>query len=98
MKDYADKIMNCFKWGHSFYPLNGELLNAYQECQSSTDVVKIQNEWIQYMENEKKKKSSANKVDDEDYFSQKNTNQNSQSEDDSENDFDSESSETIADD
>ena len=40
----AQDIMSVFKWGHSFLSLNKEWLEAYAECSSSTEVVKIQQE------------------------------------------------------
>ncbi len=43
---YAEKIMSVFKWGHSFLSLNHELLEAYAECSSSTEIVAIQKEII----------------------------------------------------
>lgn len=40
----AKDIMSVFKWGHSFLTLNEEWLNAYAECETSTQVVEVQKE------------------------------------------------------
>ncbi len=45
-KDEAEDIMSVFKWGPSFITLNQELLDAYSECESSTEVVQIQKEYM----------------------------------------------------
>ncbi|TFG33288.1 DUF367 family protein [Candidatus Thorarchaeota archaeon] len=43
-KEEAEETMSVFKWGPSFITLNRELLDAYAECASSTEVVKVQKE------------------------------------------------------
>ena len=43
-KEEAEDTMSVFKWGPSFITLNQELLDAYAECTTSTDVVQIQKE------------------------------------------------------
>ena len=43
-KEEAEDIMAIFKWGPSFITLNRELLDAYAECTSSTEVVQVQKE------------------------------------------------------
>lgn len=45
-KNDAFKILDGFKWGHSFFSLNEELLNAYATATSSLEVVQIQNEYL----------------------------------------------------
>lgn len=49
-KDKAKDIMNGFKWGHTFIELNFELLEAYSNANSSTEVVTIQNEFLEQYE------------------------------------------------
>lgn len=44
LKSVALDIMSVFKWGPSFITLNKEWLDAYAECQNSTEVVKVQHE------------------------------------------------------
>lgn len=46
-KDIAIDIMSGFKWGPHFLKLNEELLEAYSKAESSLEVVKIQNEFIE---------------------------------------------------
>ncbi|MBE0526157.1 MAG: DUF367 family protein [Candidatus Thorarchaeota archaeon] len=43
-KEEAEETMSVFKWGPSFITLNQELLDAYAECGSSTEVVQVQKE------------------------------------------------------
>ena len=45
-KDIAIDIMSQFKWGPHFLKLNEELLEAYSKAESSLEVVKIQNEFL----------------------------------------------------
>ena len=45
-KEEAEDIMSVFKWGPSFITLNQELLDAYAECATSTEVVHIQKEFM----------------------------------------------------
>ena len=46
LKDNAVEIMSQFKWGPHFLKLNHELLEAYSRAKTSSEVVKIQNEFI----------------------------------------------------
>ncbi|TFG32621.1 DUF367 family protein [Candidatus Thorarchaeota archaeon] len=43
-QEYARDVMSVFKWGPSFLILNQELLDAYFNCTSSTEVVAVQKE------------------------------------------------------
>ena len=45
-KEAAQDTMSVFKWGPSFITLNQELLDAYSDCTSSTEVVEIQKEFM----------------------------------------------------
>jgi len=45
-KNDSYKILDGFKWGHSFFSLNEELLNAYAAANSSLEVVQIQTEYL----------------------------------------------------
>jgi len=49
-KDKAKDIINGFKWGHTFIELNFELLEAYSDAKTSTEVVAIQNEFLEQYE------------------------------------------------
>ena len=46
-KDEARDLMNGFKWGHTFLELNHDLLEAYSEVDTSAEVVKVQNEFLE---------------------------------------------------
>ena len=45
-KQEARDLMNCFKWGPHFITLNENLLEAYSEANNSTEIVKVQNEFL----------------------------------------------------
>ena len=45
-KDEARDLMNSFKWGPHFITLNENLLEAYSEAKNSTQIVKVQNEFL----------------------------------------------------
>ena len=46
-KDEAKDILDGFKWGHTFLELNHDLLEAYSEADTSKDVVRVQNEFLE---------------------------------------------------
>ena len=46
-KEQADRFLERFNWAPEFLRLNGELLEAYASARDSTDVVRIQNEYIE---------------------------------------------------
>lgn len=43
-KEEAKDIMSVFKWGPSFLTLNREWLDSYVECDTSSEIVKVQKE------------------------------------------------------
>ena len=45
-KEQADEYLKRFNWAPEFLKLNGELLEEYSKAKDSTDVVRIQNEYI----------------------------------------------------
>jgi len=45
-KSKALNILSKFKWGRTFLTLNSEALTAYSQAQSSSDIIKIQNQFI----------------------------------------------------
>ncbi|MDD1745526.1 MAG: DUF367 family protein [Candidatus Methanoperedens sp.] len=45
-KEQAALILNKFKWGHSFLELNAEPLERYSKAKDSTEVVRIQGEYL----------------------------------------------------
>lgn len=50
LKEVGEKLLNKFKWGHSFYEVNHELLEIYSKCKDGAEVVQKQ---IEYLNNEK---------------------------------------------
>ncbi|XP_065211933.1 18S rRNA aminocarboxypropyltransferase [Planococcus citri] len=44
--EFADYYLGKFKWGSSFYSLNEDLLKKYSECSKSSEVVRVQNEYL----------------------------------------------------
>jgi len=45
-KEQAALILNKFKWGHTFLELNHEPLEEYSNAKDSTEVVRIQEEYL----------------------------------------------------
>ena len=46
-RDAAREILSPFAWGHSFFSLNYELLEAYASCRDSSEVLRVQREFIE---------------------------------------------------
>ncbi|MFB6154387.1 MAG: DUF367 family protein [Haloferacaceae archaeon] len=44
--DHAERILSKFTWGETFLELNAEPLRRYAACESSTEVVEIQREYL----------------------------------------------------
>lgn len=47
LQEESRGIMSRFKWGHSFFSTNAELLEAYSECNTAGEVIAAQNAWLQ---------------------------------------------------
>lgn len=45
-KKDAERLLDGFKWGEIFFTLNRELLDAYSEAKNSSEVVRIQNDYL----------------------------------------------------
>eukprot|EP00268_Persea_americana_P013511 TRINITY_DN1595_c0_g1_i4.p2 TRINITY_DN1595_c0_g1~~TRINITY_DN1595_c0_g1_i4.p2 ORF type:complete len:107 (-),score=30.90 TRINITY_DN1595_c0_g1_i4:481-801(-) len=45
-EETANLLLGKFKWGHAFLTLNRELLKAYSECESGSDIISVQNSWL----------------------------------------------------
>jgi pre-rRNA-processing protein TSR3 len=43
--DLAASILNKFKWGHTFYELNQDLIKDYSQAKSNQDIIRISNEY-----------------------------------------------------
>ena len=54
---YGERLMNCFKWGHAFYSVNDELLQKYEKCTTSTEVVAVQNKYLENLDSKDSKDS-----------------------------------------
>ena len=46
-REQAEEFLGRFNWAPEFMRLNGELLEEYSKAKDSTDVVRIQNEYIE---------------------------------------------------
>lgn len=46
LKNDAHVVLSRFKWGHSFFSLNEELLEAYSECQNAVEIIEAQNRYL----------------------------------------------------
>ncbi|GBF90622.1 ribosome biogenesis protein-like [Raphidocelis subcapitata] len=46
-QEAAHQIMSRFKWGHSFFSTNAELLERYAECETAAEVIAAQNAWLE---------------------------------------------------
>ncbi|ALC45664.1 CG4338 [Drosophila busckii] len=55
LTEEARWFMGKFSWGHAFIELNEKLLNAYAACQSSEEIVKAQNEYLETEQKERDK-------------------------------------------
>ena len=55
MEDFANELLNQFKWGHSFFEQNGEYIKAYQQAKSSNDLLLMQQDFIKKLEIENQK-------------------------------------------
>ncbi|XP_062583431.1 18S rRNA aminocarboxypropyltransferase-like [Saccostrea cucullata] len=51
-KELGDILLKKFKWGHTFYEVNQELLEKYAKCKDSTEVVAAQKEYLEQLEEE----------------------------------------------
>ena len=45
-REKAEEIMNKFKWGHTFFELNGNLLEDYTNAKSVMEVVQCEKEYF----------------------------------------------------
>eukprot|EP00455_Lapot_gusevi_P051849 TRINITY_DN7821_c0_g2_i3.p1 TRINITY_DN7821_c0_g2~~TRINITY_DN7821_c0_g2_i3.p1 ORF type:complete len:341 (+),score=106.08 TRINITY_DN7821_c0_g2_i3:48-1070(+) len=67
----AAHILGKFKWGETFLDINRELLDRYAQCNSSVEVVQVQNEYLESIEQEQRDRLLR---DDGDDLLQENTN------------------------
>ncbi|OVA03320.1 protein of unknown function DUF367 [Macleaya cordata] len=45
-EETANLLLDKFKWGHAFLSLNREILKAYSQCNNSSDIISVQNDWL----------------------------------------------------
>jgi pre-rRNA-processing protein TSR3 len=97
----ADKLLQKFKWGPNFVTLNQELLEAYMQCETSAEIVEVQNLYLEKNqrreveeeeEEDRKEVDQEGSADEEDLFITGNPNrvEESEEEDDEEEDGDNE--------
>jgi hypothetical protein len=60
LKEYGAKLLSKFKWGHSFYEVNQELLDIYAECKNGAECVQKQVEFLKKEKEDKEKFSQTN--------------------------------------
>eukprot|EP01018_Ginkgo_biloba_P037976 Gb_39678 [translate_table: standard] len=82
----AKLLLSKFKWGHSFLSLNRELLKAYSECKTGTEIISVQNNWLS--NNAKTQRSLCN-TDGNEEFSTSTSKHNPTTDGDHEDDDDS---------
>jgi pre-rRNA-processing protein TSR3 len=46
----AESLLSRFKWGHAFLSLNSELLERYETAKTSSDIISVQENWLQELE------------------------------------------------
>ncbi|MFB6163392.1 MAG: DUF367 family protein [Halococcoides sp.] len=45
-RDHAERILEAVRWGETFLELNAEPLERYAACEESTDVIAVQEEYL----------------------------------------------------
>jgi len=63
LKEKGDALLAKFKWGHSFFEVNKELLDLYAKCKDGADVVQKQIEFLK-----QEQKDAAKRHDDANGF------------------------------
>lgn len=46
-RDQAEEILGKFRWGHTFLELNDEPLRRYAQCEDSSGVISVQEEYLE---------------------------------------------------
>jgi pre-rRNA-processing protein TSR3 len=46
-REEAEKLLSIFVWGHTFLELNADLLKAYAGAKNSTEIVEMQNKFVE---------------------------------------------------
>ena len=56
-EELADYYLSKFKWGCGFSSLNADLLSMYSKCVDSSEVVSVQNKYLEEAQKSKHKQS-----------------------------------------
>ncbi|EKM57940.1 uncharacterized protein PHACADRAFT_90952 [Phanerochaete carnosa HHB-10118-sp] len=56
---YAEALLKPFGWGHTFYEVNGSLIDKYKTCKSSTEVSAMQENVLKELEDSYKHSREA---------------------------------------
>ena len=48
-KNQSERIMDKFKWGHTFIELNSQILNDYSNALNATEMVEIEKEYFPHL-------------------------------------------------
>jgi len=48
-KNQSERIMDKFKWGHTFIELNSQILNDYSNALNATEIVEIEKEYFPHL-------------------------------------------------
>jgi len=59
----ADYYLGKFRWGNSFLSLNGEVLQKYSSCKTSTEVIEVQKTYLEDVRMEKEEQSKKDPFD-----------------------------------
>lgn len=89
--DWAHDLLSNFSWGLAFLEINKEILELYQQCSDSESVKKVEEEWLEKLQEEVRQRKEHGE--DEDIWAMGNVNRRdggSDSECDSENEEDEE--------
>lgn len=46
-REQAERILRKFRWGHTFLELNDEPLRRYADCVDSSEVIRVQSEYLE---------------------------------------------------
>jgi len=46
-REQAERILGKFRWGHTFLELNDEPLRRYADCVDSSEVIRVQSEYLE---------------------------------------------------
>ncbi|KAJ1828071.1 ribosome biogenesis protein tsr3 [Coemansia sp. RSA 2599] len=99
--EIGDRLMEKFKWGHSFKEMNAVLFKKYAACEDNKGVLDVQNEWMAMIDRENMLREQSRFVDyadigaelgsgDSDDLGGSDTSDIDQDEDDDDDDSDSE--------